>query len=778
MVKSPGEKTAALGWKDLASALSQAASGTVDWGVLAQNVAGMLATPQLDWESLSRAKEHVHIGSPNSAGMLEAFVKVSADEAGRNASAKMLEACCTAGHEPERMLREVRKILLNYLAFDMFTYVECYPGPEKNVTLVRGRFVMDGDAEFRWPARWMEVPSVLMERAGEGNVSIPDLDDYYEKNPEAKSLRDNVVSLEYARRGVKSFVSAMRMDGGRVAASLTLGRRAGTGPGPFGDAEQKYLDSFHLELVLRLIGEAFERRAVSQAKAISALFTPRAAPQTLADECVRMLGEGFELEYVGLFRVNRTRGQFEIVAQYDPQKILNVSKGYTQELDKGMLGHVLRKNKVLYAPNVRTKPPPFGYRQLSQAAASAMCLPLRLRGEATAEIEWILNLESTQLDAFPPPEQDALKQLVDEIERSLQLWFEARLCAVLLDSVDQGVVLLGEGTRIERANKTARRLLGLGRDVPLPRPPRDKYADLEAFGADRASRATIAAGSAPASGAHLRLMGPDGVERRAMAGASYHDEAFHRRVWLLGDVENDAWVGSLKYMEVAVRTVMAQAHGNVLLASALLKQTLAGIDAGGPAYLLVDRALRSLTMANIPYERVAYVHDAVAEPRRRTGKLDLRAELLRFREALPENEAAAFHLVVPDAPLVVEGDSERLSFAFRSLLGYLLSINPPGNQLQAFLTTDGRAAEIEMVVECAIIDASGLAMRAAVRDRIAEAEDKAFSMAGHGLDAFRAIIEAHGGMVRLVTGSNGEWRVIVSQLELGREKQAPATNAE
>ncbi len=768
MSKSSSDNITAPGSNELVSALSQAASGTGDWDILAHDVAGMLATPKLDWESLSMAKEHVHSQLPDSATMLEAFVSKSADEAGRNASVEMFDACCAAGGDPVQMLREVRRILRSYLAFDVFTYIESYASPRKDMTLIRGRFAMDGDAEFPWPARWMEIPTILMDRTEGANISISSLEDYYEKNPEARALQENPVSQEYSKRGIESYVSAMRMDGGRVAASLTLGRRAKTEPGPFGDTEQKYLNSFRLELVLRLIGEAFERRTVTRARAISALFTPRALPRPLANDCVRMIGEGFELEYVGLFRVNRARGQFEIVAQYDTEKSLKVEDGFVQKLDQGMLGHVLSEGKALYARDVRTKPPPFGYKQAAEAAASAMCLPLRLMRETSVEIEWILDLESTQLDAFPPPEQEALKHLVEEIERALQLWFEARLGSVLLDLVDQGVVVLGEGTRIERANKAARRLLGLMRDVPLPLPEADRYAHLEAYGADRASQEAIASGSIPASGEHLRLIGPDGIERPAMAGASYHDDAFHRHVWLLGDVENAAWVGSLKYMEMAVQTVMGQAHGNLMLAAALLKRSLAGMDAAGPAYLSVEQALRCLTMAKIPYERVASVYDVISQPRRRTSELDLTAELLRFRDALPANEAATLTLDVPDGPLLVGGDPERLSFALRSLLGYPLSISSADNLLRARLTANGAVAEIEVVLQHAI--ASMATIESEVdevdggdggRDQIAYAESRAHALSGHGLGVIRVVVEAHNGEIQQGIGSNGEWRVIV-----------------
>ena len=120
-----------------------------------------------------------------------------------------------------------------------------------------------------------------------------------------------------------------------------------------------------------------------------------------------------------------------------------------------------------------------------------------------------------EIDAFPRPEQITLKKIVTEVERAVQLWFEARLCAGLLDLVEQGVVVLGQKMRIERANVVARRLLGLPREAKLP--SHDRYVHLEDFAADELTRQLISVGYASSAGAHLRLRGP-GWRRAPRAG--------------------------------------------------------------------------------------------------------------------------------------------------------------------------------------------------------------------------------------------------------------------
>jgi putative methionine-R-sulfoxide reductase with GAF domain len=493
------------------------------------------------------------------------------------------------------------------------------------------------------------------------------------------------------------------------------------------------------------------------------------------------------LEYAGLFRVNRAIGRFEVLAEYDRDGKLTLATGYSQPLDKGMLSHVLREGRALAVPNVRTQPPPYGYISTKPAQASAMCLPIRLGHQENSEIEWILDLESSQFDAFPRPEQIALKKIVAEIERSLQSWFEARLNSDLLNLVEQGVVVLGENTRIERANKAARRLLGLPEELTLPikqdneatgeQTETAKWANLEAFAADETTRALILEDGASSTGSLLRLRGPDGVERRALAGSSRRDEAFRRRTWLLGDVRQREWIGALRYMEAAVRSISGQAHGSLRLAGAMLQRARAELDPHSQACDDIDLAIRSIASADIAYERVALAYDAKAKPLVKQGPFDLGKMLTRYRRSLPPDDAEALSLQLPTARVLIEGDPERFSFALRSLLGYLLSLRPPKAGLHVALTASHDSAEIEIELagvpsgRVAKLDRTPEQERDVTRDQIAYAEAVAVAAASHGFEAVQAIVEAHGGWLQQSFVSDQQVRFAIRDLPFACDGQ-------
>jgi PAS domain-containing protein len=745
----------------LVSMLSQAVAGSSDWPKIARSLAMTLRDTRLDWRDLARALDEARTSfdaavDPRRAAQLLDRVAILAmrlaEGEAPKASAAMLEAC-TSEAEPEQMLRKVLSILQTHIPFDLCSYTEYSHGSGKpdDPSFLQSRFALDGDQPFLWPARWIAIPPELVAWAEGPKHFISDINDFYAEFPEARNLRDHVVAREYERRGITSYLFAPCMDGGRIKFALTLGRRRDGPHRPFESYDQQRLDGFRLEPVLRQIGEAFEQRTISLAQDIAELFTPAADPAELARTAVRKLGEGYGLEYAALFRVNRARGLFELIAQHDRHGGLQVSSSYTQGLSEGMLGHVLRERREIYAADLRVTPPPYDYKAAIVAQASAICFPIRLERAPDAEVEWILDLESSQIDAFPRPEQIGIKKVVNDVERAVSLWFPARLGAALLNLIDQGVVVLGQQTRIERANLAARRLLGLPKESNLPYS--GKFANLDDFAANESDRELIREGHACSAGTHLRLRGPDGIERRVLAGSSYRDEAFNRRVWLLEDVEQKEWIGALRYMEAAVRTVSAQAHGNLRLARALLDRLRTELDSGSSGYALVERAMRSIAAADVPYERIASVHDVIAAPLREYSVLNLSASLQQFRDTLSADDARKVRLDIPDRLVVVKADPERLSFALRSLLGYLLALRLPDAELHiSLLASRGRAGlEIELnpvppdVV--ARLDVSPEDVTTSTRDEIAYAEARAFAAAAHGLDAVDAVVKAHGGQL-------------------------------
>src|SRR5262245_23815206 len=198
----------------LVSTLSQAITGKSDWHKLARSLAIMLRGTRLDWRDLTRALDVARTkvvpadDSGRAAQVLDrvAILAMRMSEGDvPKASAEMLQASASEA-EPESMLRKVLSILQNHIPFDVCSYAEYCHGSGKpdDPTFIHSRFALDGDEPFSWPARWIEIPPELVAFAEGPKHVIPNVDDFYNEQPQARKLKKHVVAQEYARRNITS----------------------------------------------------------------------------------------------------------------------------------------------------------------------------------------------------------------------------------------------------------------------------------------------------------------------------------------------------------------------------------------------------------------------------------------------------------------------------------------------------------------------------------------------------------------------------------------------
>ncbi|MGH7069547.1 MAG: hypothetical protein ACREFO_05970 [Acetobacteraceae bacterium] len=729
----------------------------------------------------------------------------TANSGSPDALSKMRDAC-RSGVEPEEMLRQAFAIIRAEIPFDVGTYSEYHYGKYQEQVFVTSPFSLDGEQRFRWPARWVELPPGLLQHAESNSRIISNLkahheslQQWYKSNDESAKSQSHLVVNEYLRRDVTSLLTARRKAEDRTRASLSLGRLCDKPA--FTQAHQDLLDKMHPDFLLRRVGEAFVERRQAVTREIDALLRSRGKPEALAAQAVRMLGTKFDWEYVAIFRVDRDANGFRLLAQFDRDRNLGVPDGYTQPIDDGMLGSVLREKRELYARDVTVEPKPWGYLGVSPArsvpARSAMCFPVRTGDRRDDPIRWILDLESSQFDSFPQPEQDTLREIVGKAERTLGQVSEVRLNKALIENTDRGVVVQDHAKLVRRTNRSARRVLGVRADEPWP--PRDAPGSLEGFIADQNDRDRLRNIQQVGGSIAFRLKGADGVTRRAQVTLLHHDKDFGDRVWRLVDLDQLDWGEGLEFMRAAVATVTAQTHGRLLLVGSLLRHARERCRLDSETSGLLDRAARTLASADLTYERTAASYDAFKEPKResRLGPVELGWELERFRNALPGDDQAAFDLKVPDGPVAVTGDRGRLRFALRSLLGHLLALRPPPGMLPAGKlhvglerAGDGASLHIELTgaENAALEDALNIMPEKVMSERapapeardlmrcleapVAYHEEPADATVALGLAAVRSVIKAHGGTLRCVSTTEGNVCLEIVGLPLWQEQPA------
>ncbi|WP_207483961.1 PAS domain-containing protein [Arenibaculum pallidiluteum] len=738
------------------------------WWSTVVSLAGDLVGRAPDWRDITKGLEVIRSGSKGApeedmvnslldrfAGMVSQTVR-HAEERILLATSEIQDACI-GGVDPENCLRSALKALKRVVAFDVATYCEyAYEEGEKPDVYVKSQLAMDGDEEFRWPIRWMKMPKGVVHwlEGRDGSSCFASIDEFLAHTDAAEELLDNPLLNEYRRRQVESFLVIRRMRGDRVSSTLMLGRKHTSQAEPFGRVDQELLQQLGIERVMRRVAEKFDQRTAAIAEEIASLFSPDAVPLTVAKGVVELLGKRFGWEYVGLYRVNRASGYFEPVAEHDANGNLSQKEGYRQKLDAGMLGETLRQRRPIYIPVVHDVPET-AYIRTSESQASALCFPVFVNQGAESTVEWILDLESAHIRAFPSIEQDLLASVVRGIERTLALWYEAQLNKALLAAVGQGVVVLGLDTKIVRANTAARRLLGIYQGEPLPLGEDDEFRNLKHYARDECTRVCLTGEEPPRPGTLLKLRGRDGVDRVAMVGRTCNDEALHRKVWLLSDPTETEWMGGLHYMETAVRAVAAQSRSRLLLAGALIRRVKDAARNGGADERL-DRALQCISLAHLTYERIALEHDVMREPIRFQVGFDVADVLARTSASISDNECLNM-AGVGDGVALAYGDPERFAFAVRSVFGFIFAVREPSTEISVSLC---RRTNLFDVVFVAVVrpDLQAFEIPLARKskdalDAVSRAERLALSIASLGLEAVESVIIAHGATLR--TERNG-----------------------
>jgi hypothetical protein len=158
----------------------------------------------------------------------------------------------------------------------------------------------------------------------------------------------------------------------------------------------------------------------------------------------------------------------------------------------------------------------------------------------------------------------------------------------------------------------------------------------------------------------------------------------------------------------------------------------------------LERATRSLNKTDITYERLACSLEVIREPQRETKvkPFSMGSALGALTQSLPAEDKAALKLHLPPRLPPIQADSERMTFALRSIIGYLFSIRSPDAKVELRVWMEG----------------AGVSLRAAVRTQIGPPTDPASARAPitapaeqaamgveRALTAAKKIVESHGG---------------------------------
>ena len=580
------------------------------------------------------------------SGLLLTFRSMVGERARRQLQRLLLEP----GQTPEELVCGIMEAVRSVVPSDMMTF-GIYTGDMGHFRTL----VVDPELRSPWSTRWFKLNPGVEAWLNEGKTYESDLQNFVDETmPEAAR---NPVVLAMREQKLKGFLSLpVRGTGGRFRSALTLISKR---HGAYGQPDLDRLRRLGLEEVLQAVEDAFSRRRDACVRKLKQELSSAQSAKALARHLAEGVSRCFGWEYAGVFRVDRSSGEFVLFAQFPAtgDKLI-VKDGYRQPLAKGMLGHAFRRAETLIDPDVQDSK--WDFVSTADGQASAMVVPITVNGR----VELLLDLESVQTNAFQGDDMQIAEDLAADCQQIFGSRWNEAIRTALLNTMEQAAVVVDATGLIRQMNPAAEEMLGPA-----------VAAVLSDLGADEASRQALGTG-APCDQRHLVLRrSGEGADIPTLGTQRPLNDDYGHRMWLFSNLKEQRWARDWRYLDQTVTEVARQTRAPLLIADGLLRRIKDLMDSAGlPQGLagLLERAASQLGKADLTFERLADTLTAHQKPSEAKATFDALGTLMQSVQALPEDDAASVAVECGLDEFPVQGWEDRLGFAFRSLLAHLL----------------------------------------------------------------------------------------------------------
>ncbi len=589
-----------------------------------------------------------------------------------------------------------------------------------------------------WPTLWFPVSPEMrawIEGRTEGTYYQPDISTFIDTQPGTEEIAVDPTVKRLVKEGYKAFICYPIWEAGRVAAVMTLL----SFQKDFYDAgHEKLLKELPIDRVIRT-GLAYVDRATYRFlhnlnKQISAQTDTKGVAELLVKELANFYG----WQNVSIFKVNRLRQTFELLAQERGAiEGFLLSGNHQQPLHKGILGKVLERGKPINVPDTRArKGDAAAYVASNPRARSECCLPVRILGDTV----WLLNLEDARLNAFSSEDLKALQRIIEDIETTLETTFRGIILDEIFKVASDGIVITDAEDRIRRANPPARALLKLDREGNDSRKLTDFFVDEE-------MRHVLSKGKQIAP-SRAELKTAEGSRVSALVSGSVLPEEYGRRVIFLKEMEAIEWRRDSRAISTALSEIMAQTRTPLSVAATLLNRATRSIsDEAGR--LLVEQAIHQISRAEVAYDRITLCGDSEAEQKRASLPLDRLIQ--KSLNDLGVKVSREVDLAIDDGLPRVHGDAYEITFVIESILSYLLRNKPLDERIRVHAGPADGSIELTLAAE------TGQAVEAEPLDSWQESEQQVRAEVALGETAIkRFIVEHHKGRYERSKSASGE----------------------
>ncbi len=428
-------------------------------------------------------------------------------------------------------------------------------------------------------------------------------------------------------------------------------------------------------------------------------------PATLADRVVEAVRQTFDFEHVALFAVEQTNGERylrhigggEYLSEETRRRRFRVGK-------EGVIGHVAASGEVLVLNDVRTSPI---YIEGDPSIRSELAVPLVSDGEVLG----VLNIESQQLNAFDEDTVQLVRALADQVAVALRnartldtLRSERRRLAVILEHMADGLLVVDPDGRVVLSNPALEQISGVPARALLGRPLErliggEIYRDIFEEALQQPDRPVIRQFEFPhRPGLFVKVsVGVMRDETGAVEGA----------VAVVRDVTHEYEVDRMKTDFISMvshelRTPLTSVLGFVKLIHRNFRKRIQPVLPPDDRRVqqAATRILENLTIIESEGQRLTrLINDVLDIAKLEAGRVEWHMQSLDVRQVVQDAVAATTGLFanrpdmlqvrLPDAPVVIHGDHDRLVQVVTNLISNAAKFTDEGHIEVALQTVEG-----------------------------------------------------------------------------------------
>lgn len=651
------------------------------------------------------------------------------------AQAEMQRLLSVPELEPESLVRGIMQAIQKTIPYDLANF-----GVYTDDMKYYNTLLVHPQPEWAWTTAWFPLPPAVRTFLLGAKTWGPLQETTESLAPDLKE--DQVYQHIIRSSKMKAFVTLPITGGGTVRASLTLFSRQAD---RFDGSEIGELRDLGVEKALLVAEANILRRHDERVRALEVRLGQASRYRELARTLATGISDCFGWDYVAIFGVDRRKEVFWLISQCNRTGSPDIDKGYTQDLDEGLLGAARRENAPRVETNIQAGSK--HYKAVVPGRLSALAMPIRVAKQAATagadDIEWVLSVESSQTNAFQGPKMEALEKLLAQCEAILHERWQKAVQGSLLDASEQAVVVVDRAGKIRLTNGPANNLLCQRNGLLLG----TRLAQYAFRDEDRNLLRT----AHPVTAVRLKLS-PDGfVEVPTLATRRAINDDYGHQLWLFTDLREEQQQREWGYLEQTVNEVAQNARVPLMLAGNLLRGAAEKVSKDAAISEMLSTAVRHIGKADITYERLANTLSLRQEPDRPSQIFDVIDVLRNAVGDLPDDDVRQCDLTdrvdtKTRKPFLVDGWPDQLSFAFRSLLGYLFLQRPTDAKVSIVLSTSP-AGDLSILFSVPV--SAGLAKPGKSTDRISKAEQRAHEATALAPEAVRLAVLRHGGKFRV-----------------------------